>query len=89
LAVEKLIHGAAHLFQSQIALDIPLKDAHGFRRRLKPLHAHTGKRVLNFSFALYPRLVEGFYGHLVIQIRLFYFISQEGLFEPETAFPPV
>ena len=75
MAVEKLIHGAAHLFQSQIALDIPLKDAHGFRRRLKPLHAHTGKRVLNFSFALYPRLIEGLYGHLETQLIPFYSIS--------------
>jgi hypothetical protein len=59
LAVEKLIHGASHLLQAQIAIDIPLKDGLGFRRWLKPLHAHAGKRVRNFSFALYPGLIEG------------------------------
>jgi hypothetical protein len=64
LAVEKLLHGAAHLIQAQIAFDIPLKDVPGFRRWHKPLHAYAGKRVLNFSFALYPRLIEGRYGHL-------------------------
>ena len=64
MAVEKLIHGAAPLFQRHITLDIPLKDIPGFRRRLKPLHTHAGKRILNFSFALYPRLIEGGYGHL-------------------------
>jgi hypothetical protein len=65
LAVEKPIQGPAHLFQSQIALYVPLKDAVGFRRWLKPLHAYAGKRVLNFSFALYPRLIEGRHGHVV------------------------
>ena len=73
--VEKLIYCAAHLFQSQIALDIPLKDVSGFRRRLKSLHAHAGKRVLNFSFALYPRLIEGRYGHLGNLLLPFYFNS--------------
>jgi hypothetical protein len=75
LAVEKLIHGTPHLCQSQIALDIPLKDIHGLRWRLKSLHAHAGKGVLNFSFALYPRLIEGLYGHLVVQLIPFYSIS--------------
>jgi len=54
LAIKKLIHGATHLFQGQIALDIPLKDIDGFLGWLKPLHAHTGKRVFNFPFALCP-----------------------------------
>jgi hypothetical protein len=69
LAVEKLIHSASHLLQGEIAIDIPLKDALGFRRWLKPLHAHAGKRVRNFSFALYPRLIEGCYGHLVESLK--------------------
>jgi hypothetical protein len=75
LAVEKLIHGASHLLQGQIAIDIPLKDALGFRRRLKPLHAHAGKRVRNFSFALYPSLIEGRYGHLVKPLKYLSILS--------------
>jgi hypothetical protein len=63
LPVEKPIHGAAHLFQAQLALDIPLKNAPGFRRRFQPLHAYTGKRIRNFSFALRPSLIDGRYGH--------------------------
>jgi hypothetical protein len=69
LAVEKLIHGASHLLQGQIAIDTPLKDRLGSRRWLKPLHAHAGKRVLNFSFALYPSLTGGRYGHLLEPLK--------------------
>ncbi len=54
----------AHLFQGQIAIDITLKDGPGFRRWLKPFQAHTGQRVLNFSFALYPCPVKDGYGHV-------------------------
>jgi hypothetical protein len=65
LAVKEVIHGPAHLFQAQFALDIPLKDAPGFRRRLQTFHTHRGKRVLNLSFALYSGLIEigGRYRH--------------------------
>jgi hypothetical protein len=67
-----------HLFQGQITLDIPLKDIFGFRRWLKPLHAHAGKRVLNFSFALYPRLMEGCYGHLDKPLKYLSILSING-----------
>jgi hypothetical protein len=75
LAVEKLIHGAAHLLQSHVTLDITAKDIPGFVRRLKPLHANAGKRVLNFSFALYACPIKGCYSHLGNLLIHFYFIS--------------
>jgi hypothetical protein len=64
LPVEKLVDGAAHFFQTHLALDIPLKDPLGFRRRLKTFHPHAGKRIRNFSFALCAGLIEDCYGHL-------------------------
>jgi hypothetical protein len=73
LAVEKPIHGVAHLLQGQVAIHVPLNDAPGFRRWLKPLDAHAGKRVLNFSLALYPRLIESGYGHLTNLLNTFLF----------------
>src|ERR1035438_2576278 len=89
LAVEKLIHGAAHLFQGHITLDIPLKDIFGFRRWLKPLHAHAGKRVLNFSFALYPRLIQGRYCHPGKPLKYILFQQLTGLLSSrKSVLPP-
>jgi hypothetical protein len=63
LAVEESIHGAAHSFEGQFATHILLKNILSFLGWLKPLHAHTGQRVFNFSFALCPPLVKGCYSH--------------------------
>jgi hypothetical protein len=65
-----LVERAIDLFRGKISIDIPLKERLGFRRWLKPLQAHAGQRVLNFSFALYARTVKGDYGHVESSLNL-------------------
>jgi hypothetical protein len=75
LPVEKLVNGAAHFVQAHVALDIALKDAPGFRRRLKTFHAHAGQRIRNFSFTLCAGLTKGCCRHLDNLSKLFYSIN--------------